>query len=171
MKLNGNNLLGNRLKNCIFIHKHIGNPLHLERIVQVQLCTLAMRSLHMQWSLFKNNSYSTFTKQATRFSTTIVYIVNACLTHLVATWWQFPSHVCKLGILTLLPLLENEHKYVFFCGFQVCGHIWPTNAWFVGVSKFVLIKISQSLCPSKNRLSKYLLNLHIEFLFSFILSP
>ena len=114
MKLNGNNLLGNRLKNCIFIHKHIGNPLHLERIVQVQLCTLAMRSLHMQWSLFKNNSYSTFTKQATRFSTTIVYIVNACLTHLVATWWQFPSHVCKLGILTLLPLLENEHKFVIF---------------------------------------------------------
>ena len=90
------------------------------KIVQVQLCALTIRSLHGVVT-FKRQLY-TFTNQAITFFTTSVYIVKACLIHLVATWWQFPSHVCKLGILTLLLLLENEHKCVICWRLQVCAH-------------------------------------------------
>ena len=107
---------------CGVCDKHIGNPLHFaHRIVQVQLCTLAMRSLHMQWSLFNDNCIHSQRRQ-------LGFQLQLCtlskLAHYI--WWplgdNFPPTSASSAFLHCFPCLKMNTN-MYFCGFQVCGPI------------------------------------------------
>ena len=96
--------LGNCLENCIFVHKHFGNPVYLERIVQLQLCVLAMQSLHMQWSLFNDNCIHSQRRQ-------LGFQLELCTLSMLAhyIWWplgdNFPHTSASSAFLHCFPCL------------------------------------------------------------------